>query len=105
MGWLRLAGSMNLQVSFAKEPYEKRLYSAKETYDIKEPTNGRHPIVDVTCMSASQSPSIGMLRLLHLTPLPMWHMILRACSAVGRKFSIYSVQMCKNVKRDEHIPK
>ena len=43
MGWLRLVGSFKSQVSFAKEPY-KRDYSAKETYDIKEPTNRRYPI-------------------------------------------------------------
>jgi len=31
-------------VSFAKEPYKKRRYSAKETYDFKEPTNRSHPM-------------------------------------------------------------
>jgi len=44
MGWLRLVGSLKLQVSFAKEPYKKKLYSAKETYNLKEPTNRSHPI-------------------------------------------------------------
>jgi len=39
MGWLRLVGSLKLQVSFAKEPYRRDLYSAKETYNLKEPTN------------------------------------------------------------------
>ena len=29
MGWLRLVGSLKLQVSFAKEPYKRDLYSAK----------------------------------------------------------------------------
>jgi len=46
IGWLRLVGSSKLYVSFAKEPYE-RLYSAKETYDFKEPTNRSHPIPNV----------------------------------------------------------
>ena len=44
MGWLRLVGSLKLQVSFAKEPYKKELYSAKETYNFKEPTNRSNPI-------------------------------------------------------------
>ena len=43
IGWLRLVGSSKLYVSFAKEPY-KRLYSAKETYDFKEPTSRSPPI-------------------------------------------------------------
>ena len=50
MGWLRLVGSLKLQVSFAKEPYkrdcilQKRpiiLYSAKETYNILQ----KRPII------------------------------------------------------------
>jgi len=90
MRWLRLVGSLKLQVSFAKEPYNrddilqkrpiilrsllivatpyvtlaqatirridsivglfckralyKRLYSAKETYNLINPTNCSHPI-------------------------------------------------------------
>jgi len=32
MGWLGLVGSLRLSVSFAKEPYKRDLYSAKETY-------------------------------------------------------------------------
>ena len=44
MGWLRLVGSLKLQVSFAKEPY-KREYSANETYSFKKPTNRSHHIV------------------------------------------------------------
>jgi len=31
MGWLRLVGSSKIYVSFAKEPYKRDLYSAKET--------------------------------------------------------------------------
>jgi len=42
MGWPRLVGSLKLQVSFAKEPYER--YSAKKTNNFKEPTTRRHPI-------------------------------------------------------------
>jgi len=44
MGWLQLVGSFKLSVSFAKEPYKRELYSAKETYNFKEPTNRSHPI-------------------------------------------------------------
>ena len=43
MGWLRLVGSLKLQVSFAEQPY-KQDYSAKETYNIKEPTHRSHSI-------------------------------------------------------------
>jgi len=34
MGWLRLVGAIKLQVSFAKETYKKKRYSAKETYNL-----------------------------------------------------------------------
>ena len=46
MGWLRhgLVGSLKIYVSFAKEPYQKRLYSANATCYLKEPTNRSHPI-------------------------------------------------------------
>jgi len=44
MGWLRLVGSLKLQVSFAKEPYKKD-DSAKETCCFKQPTHRSHPIV------------------------------------------------------------
>ena len=44
MGWPQLVGSLKMWVSFAKEPYKKDLYSAKEIYIFKEPTNRRHPI-------------------------------------------------------------
>jgi len=44
MGWLRLAGSLQLHVSIATEPYQKRRYSAKETYHFEEPTNHSYPI-------------------------------------------------------------
>ena len=37
-------GSLQLQVSFTKEPY-KRDYSAKESSNFKEPTNRSHPIM------------------------------------------------------------
>jgi len=36
---------LKVKVSNAKEPYKKRRYSAKETYNFKEPTNRSHPIV------------------------------------------------------------
>jgi len=44
MGWLRLVGSLKLQVSFAKEPYDRDDILQKETYNSKEPTNRSHPI-------------------------------------------------------------
>jgi len=66
MGWLRLVGSSKLQVSFAatisrllkitglfcKRDLEKKRYSAKETYNLKEPTNRRHRI---ECVSRRDS--------------------------------------------------
>jgi len=45
MGWLKFVGSIKLQVSFAKEPYKRDSYSAKETYNCKESTNRSHPIL------------------------------------------------------------
>ena len=32
---------------FCKKALQKRLYSAKETYNFKEPTNGSHPISNI----------------------------------------------------------
>jgi len=43
---------------FCKRALKKRLYSAKETYDFKEPTNRSHPI--------SKVPSFTYLALYHL---------------------------------------
>jgi len=62
MGWLRLVGSIELYVSFAKEPCKKdyilrRLYSAKETYNFKEPTNRSHPIPSTTSSTVSSLPN------------------------------------------------
>jgi len=44
MGWLRLVGSLKLQVFFAKEPYKRDWILPKETYNFKESTNRSHPI-------------------------------------------------------------
>ena len=44
MKWLRLVGSLKTKVSFAQEPYKTDVYSAKETYIFKEPTNHGHPV-------------------------------------------------------------
>jgi hypothetical protein len=45
MGWLRLAGSLKIQVFFAE--YRSLLQDslAKETYIFKGPTNRRHPMM------------------------------------------------------------
>jgi len=43
MGCLRLVGSLKLWVSFLKKALQKRHYSAKETCNLKEPTNHGHP--------------------------------------------------------------
>ena len=71
MGWLRWVGSLKLQNSFCKRALLKRVYSAKETYNLKEPTNRSHPIpfsstpilcglfkkaTATTCMRAAYSP-------------------------------------------------
>jgi len=45
VGWLRLVGSIKLQVFFAKEPYKRDDILQKESYNFKEPTNRSHPIV------------------------------------------------------------
>jgi len=43
MGWLRLAGSIKLQVSFAEYSLFYRALLQKKTYNSKEPTNCSHP--------------------------------------------------------------
>jgi len=40
---------------FCKKALQNRLYSAKETYDFKEPTNGSHPIIFFTQVSSCHS--------------------------------------------------
>jgi len=47
MRWLRSVVSLKTYVSFAKEPYKRDLYSAKETYILKEPTNHSNPIWNI----------------------------------------------------------
>jgi len=42
MRWLRLVGSLKKYVSFAKEPYKRDLYSAKETYHFEESVHSVH---------------------------------------------------------------
>ena len=37
-------GSLKIKVSFAKDPYKRDLYFAKETCIFKEPVNCCHPI-------------------------------------------------------------
>jgi len=44
MGWLQFVDSLKFQVSFAKEPHKRDIYSAKETYTFEEPTNRSHPM-------------------------------------------------------------
>ena len=46
MGWLRLVGSLKITGLFCKRALYKRLYSAKVTYNFKEPTNRSHPITE-----------------------------------------------------------
>jgi len=55
MGWLRLVGSLKLQVSFAEYHLFYRALFAKETYDFKEPTNRSHPIVGSFKMKVSNA--------------------------------------------------
>ena len=45
IGWLWLVGLIKLQVSFAKISLYKRRYSAKETYNLIDPTDHSHPII------------------------------------------------------------
>jgi len=46
MGWLRLAGSLKLQVSFAKELYKRDDILRKRLTIFKEPTDRSHRIVE-----------------------------------------------------------
>jgi hypothetical protein len=54
MGWLRFVGSLKIRVSFAKEPYKRHLYSAKEPYIFKHPINRSHPIVEKIFSTAGE---------------------------------------------------
>ena len=51
---------------FCKRARWKRLYSAKETYNFKEPTNRSHPILLVSC------PLCSYTTWLLSSPLPIW---------------------------------
>jgi len=44
MGWLRLVGIDKITGLFCKRALLKRRYSAKETYNLIDPTNQSHPI-------------------------------------------------------------
>ena len=46
-GWLRLVGSLKLQVSFAKEPYKRDYLLQKTPIILQEPTNRSHPIMGI----------------------------------------------------------
>ena len=48
MGWLRLVGFLKLQVSFAEYSLFYRSSFAKETYNLKEPTNTRYEVATIT---------------------------------------------------------
>ena len=47
MVWLRVGGCLKIQVSFAKEPYKRDQYSAKETHIFKNPTHRSYPIASI----------------------------------------------------------
>jgi len=47
MGWLWLVGSIKIVGIFCKRALQKRRYSAKETYDLVDPTHRSHPILHV----------------------------------------------------------
>ena len=57
MGWLRLVGSLKVCL-FCKRALQKRLYSAKETYDFKEPTYRSHPIP--TSIASKRAGGFGL---------------------------------------------
>ena len=59
MGWLRLVGSIKVKVFSAKEPY-KRDYSAKETYNLIDPTNRSHPISRLQRASSHFAPALTL---------------------------------------------
>jgi len=73
MGWLRWVGSLKLQVSFAQEPYKRKLYSAKETYNFKEPTNRSHPIC-VTSLTNTRHVTHSYVW--HASSIHVWHALL-----------------------------
>jgi len=50
MGWLRLVGSLKLQVSFAKELYKRDDVLQKRPMIFKEPTDRSHNIVKGVCV-------------------------------------------------------
>jgi len=62
MGWLRLVGSSTLSVSFAKEPYRKDDFPAKETYSFKEPTDRSHPYLATNCNTATHCGTLQRAR-------------------------------------------
>jgi len=54
MGWLRLVGSLKLQVSFAKEPYKRDYVLQKRPIIFKASTHRSHPI-PCTCAQVHTS--------------------------------------------------
>ena len=61
---------------FCKRAPYKRLYSAKETYNFKEPTDRSHPICEMTHSSTWRDPSTRVTWLIHMcnmTRSHVWH--------------------------------
>ena len=70
MGWLRLVGSLKITGPFLKRALQTRRYSAKETYNFKEPANRSHPI-GVQLISAAHCQGIPIYNIcIYIRSLP-----------------------------------
>jgi len=81
MGWLRLLGSLKLLVSFAKESYQKRLYSAKETCFAKESYKKRRNLCYMTDSWLNRLPTdlfLSLHMLNKLSHLSLWLRLVRS---------------------------
>jgi len=71
MTWLTISRLLKIIGLFCKRALQKKWYSAKETYNFKEPTNRSHPIYDMT--SVMHSVHLCDISLYHTTKLTQQH--------------------------------
>jgi len=101
MGWLRLAGSLKLQVSFAKEPY-KRDDILQDTYNLKEPTNRGHPIRNATHTNTGVIPRrtgiyLWMSHVTHASACVTPHVLTRQSYVVVQDYSLWILHVTFSV--------
>ena len=96
MGWLRLVGSIKLQVSFAKETY-KRDYILQKRHNFMDPTDRSHPVtaapmrnLSYLCVRCSQEKAFCTL---NYTAPPLYMCDINSSAPVESTLFMYKKEM------------